>query len=171
MFDHYHHAGVVDETWTAAGQRDHEDIPISSDGLRVHGGVHEVSQLQGYGDASGYYAYDNINDGHAATSWAPGNARWQDLSDLYSWFPDETHQPVDWDAISEAPQPRASEQEIAGTAVKTPADGLTVEAATLCRCDECGKKFKRPEHLRRHIGRYVIKPTLSSQPKQMDCSI
>jgi uncharacterized Zn-finger protein len=32
---------------------------------------------------------------------------------------------------------------------------VAVETARPCRCEECGRGFKRREHLTRHVGRYV----------------
>jgi hypothetical protein len=158
MFDHYHFAGTTDGTWANTSDRPrHETASAADDFSTVPAGsdVYGMSQYPGH-DYGGYFSYDDAGD-DAGNAWmSHHDSSWQALPDLHQGsFPSPSFQAAEWDGTTEAPHVPAAPSSSSGGAANGPNDRVAVGPATLCRCEECGKKFKRQEHLRRHVGRYV----------------
>jgi hypothetical protein len=150
MYTHYEHHGAGEETWTTAST-DHEEIYPEMP--RLLSGAPILPQLHGDEYSGMHCSYEDINGGEfSATAWIPDNSSWQAFPHSSTLFSCESIQDLDWEPPSER-TPLPTVEQTTSKSSTSAAKSLTIEAATLCRCEECGKKFKRQEHVRRHIGR------------------
>jgi len=146
MFDH--HESFFEEAWTSTTGRDYNETTSEDDSLIVHDAVRGES-----GPHGAEYTIDNYTYTHDAEAslWTPNNSpSWDPFPDLYAAI-------FENNSMSDTPQsrdPRSCDglKSAPATAVTNQAASEKVDVA-LCRCDACGRKFKRQEHLKRHIGR------------------